>query len=73
MPENQEVRHYQVNGKYKLKLMRAAGVKTGDGFEVEVNGDNFMDTLGDANKLYQEAKKLTFVPLTESKTPPAEK
>jgi hypothetical protein len=53
MPE--EVRHIQVNGKYRVKFLRAAGVKTGDGFEVEANGDGLVDCMKDAQTLYADA------------------
>ena len=49
--------NYQVDRKYTVKFSRAAGVKTGDGFEVEANGDNIDLVSVDANTLYQWAQE----------------
>ena len=57
--ENSVVTHVTQNGKYRIKIEKAAGVKTGDGFTVEVNGDNMQFIEGDAKTLYGYAKDLT--------------
>ena len=52
----EEVRHYQVNGKYRIVFERSA-VKGIDGFKVEANGDDKEQTHADALILYQYAKE----------------
>jgi len=54
----EEVKHYQVNGKYHITIEKAAGVKTGDGFKVEVNSDNLIELETQITILYQDAKKM---------------
>jgi hypothetical protein len=54
----EEVKHYQINGKYRIQYERSA-VKGQDGFKVEANGDDFNEVLNDADKLYQVAKCAT--------------
>ncbi len=49
------VNNYQIDRKYTVKFSRAAGVKTGDGFEVEANGDNIDLVKVDAETLYNYA------------------
>jgi hypothetical protein len=49
------VNNYQIDRKYTVKFSRAAGVKTGDGFEVEANGDNIDIVKVDAETLYTYA------------------
>ena len=63
------VNNYQVDRKYTVKFSRAAGVKSGDGFEVEANGDNIDLVKVDAETLYKYAKSVTAsgIPLTEVK------
>lgn len=56
----EEVKHYQVNGKYKCQIERAA-VKGVDGFKVEVNGDDMESLKDEAQKLYDYAIGLTHV------------
>ncbi len=56
----EEVKHYQVNGKYKLQLERSA-VKGVDGFKCEVNGDSLEEVQAEAQKLYDYAIGLTKV------------
>lgn len=56
--ENTEVKHYQVNGKYRLQLERSA-VKGVDGFKVEVNSDSIEDAEKEIQKLYDYAIGLT--------------
>jgi len=59
----EEVKHYQVNGKYRVVFEKAAGVKAGDGFKVEANDD-------DVNNAYELAEKL--YTLATLRTKPAE-
>ena len=54
----EEVKHYQVNQKYRVKFEKAAGVKTGDGFAVEANGDDLDIIISQAEALYREAQKV---------------
>jgi hypothetical protein len=56
--ENQEVKHYQVNGKYKVQYERSA-VKGQDGFRVEANSDNLAEAETDAAILYNYVKNET--------------
>ena len=57
MTEEQRIIH--VGQKYRLTLERAAGVKSGDGFKVEVNGDDLDELRAKANLLYGYAKQVT--------------
>lgn len=54
----EEVRHYQVNGKYRIVFERSA-VKGQDGFKVEANNDNLSLAEIDACSLYEFALKAT--------------
>ncbi len=54
----EEIKHYQVNGKYRVVFERSA-VKGIDGFKVEANGDDYVQTMGDAQSLYSEAARFT--------------
>ena len=54
----EEVRHYQVNGKYRVVFERSA-VKGVDGFKVEANGDDIEAVRKDANDLYSYAQTTT--------------
>ena len=54
----EEVKHYQVNGKYRVVFERSA-VKGIDGFKVEANGDDYPQTMNDAQSLYNEAVRFT--------------
>jgi len=56
----EEVKHYQVNGKYRMVIEKAAGVKTGDGFKVEANGDDILAVETDVACLYDKAKNLVY-------------
>jgi hypothetical protein len=51
----EEVRHYQVNGRYKVVFEQAASTKGVIGIKVESNGDNFADTMADAERMFTEA------------------
>lgn len=54
----EEVKHYQVNGKYRVQFERSA-VKGQDGFKIEANGDDMILVEADALMLYIKAKNLT--------------
>ena len=56
--EEQIVKHYTENGKYRIKIEKAAGVKTGDGFTVEANGDTLTAVKEDVAYLYDAAKTM---------------
>jgi len=56
----EEIKHYQVNGKYRIVIEKAAGVKTGDGFKVEANGDDMLTVETDAAFLYDKARNLVY-------------
>jgi hypothetical protein len=56
--DHNTVTHIQENGKYRIKIEKAAGVKTGDGFTVEANADSLADLWPDIDNLYQGAQKL---------------
>ena len=49
--ENQEVKHFQVDQKYKVQFERSA-VKGVDGFKVEANGDQLALVEAEAVRLY---------------------
>lgn len=55
----EEIRNYQVDRKYRVTFEKAAGVKTGDGFKVEANGDDMQMVITQAQALYEQAKALT--------------
>ncbi len=55
----EEVKHYQINGKYRIMFERAASTKGVDGFKVEANGDDIELVKIDAQILYQEAQGIT--------------
>ena len=57
--ETSEVQHYQVNGKYRIVIERAASTKGVDGFKVEANGDDMLVVETDVALLYDKAKNLT--------------
>ncbi len=48
----QEVKHYQINGKYRVVFEKAASANKVDGFKVEVNGDNLDSVKNEAAELY---------------------
>ena len=54
----EEVKHYQINGRYKVQFERSA-VKGQDGFKVEANGDDLTGTSDEAHRLYEYALLLT--------------
>ena len=53
--EIQEVKHYQVNGRYKVQFERSA-TKGVTGYKVEANGDDFDRTFNDAHSLQKLAE-----------------
>jgi hypothetical protein len=55
--EQQEVKHITVNGKYRITIEKAAGVKTGDGFKVEVNNDDIDKVQQEAMAMYNAMKQ----------------
>jgi hypothetical protein len=57
--ETQEIKNYQVDRKYSVKFIKAAGVKTGAGYEVEVHGDNLNDVMNESATLKVHAEILT--------------
>jgi len=52
---SEEVKHYQVNGKYKVQFERGA-TKGVIGYKVEANGDSLEDTFKDAETLKNNAE-----------------
>jgi len=56
---NEEVRHIQVNGRYRIVIERAASTKGVDGFKIEANGDDMEGVAVDASLLYEKAKTIT--------------
>ena len=54
-----EVKHYQINGRYRMVIERAASTKGVDGFKIEANGDDIELVRIDASMLYDKAKDLT--------------
>ena len=56
--EQTQVIHTTVNGKYRVVFERSA-VKGIDGFKVEANGDDYAQTMNDAQSLYNEANRFT--------------
>ena len=55
------------DSKYRVVFERAAGVKTGDGFKVEANGDDIGSVQDDAQALYEAAKLVAFTAPVEEK------
>ena len=53
--ENQEVKHYQVNGKYRVVFEKAASANKIDGFKIEVNADSKAEAMAEAYELYEWA------------------
>lgn len=61
---SEEVRHIQVNGKYRVCFERS-GVKGIDGFKVEANDDDIDIVLAKAEYLYIQAKHITIPELNK--------
>jgi hypothetical protein len=62
-----EIKHYQVNGKYRIKIERAASTKGVLGYTVEANGDNIDDVWNDVFTLKSNVEKITPLPAPEAK------
>ena len=60
----QEVKHYQINGRYRVQFERSA-VKGVIGYKVEANGDDYDITFNDAHSLQKLAELA--VPVVEEK------
>ena len=56
---SEEVKHIQVNQRYRMVIERAASTKGVDGFKIEANGDDLATVEADANLLYVKAKIMT--------------
>ena len=56
---SEEVKHIQVNQRYRIVIERAASTKGVDGFKVEANGDDSAEVLADAHILYKQAIGMT--------------
>ena len=56
---SEEVKHIQVNGKYRMHIERSA-TKGIDGFKVEVNGDDIATVRAAVEGLYTDAKHITY-------------
>ena len=59
--ENQQITHIYLNSRYRIVFEKASGVKTGDGFKVEANGDDLTSVQEDAELLYNYPSSLTEV------------
>jgi len=67
MEEPKEVKHYQVNGKYRIVFEQAASTKGVLGFKVEVNSDSIEEARKEAHDLLTWAGGLAPVLSTETK------
>ena len=56
--EEQVVTHITQNGRFRIVIEKAAGIKTGDGFKVEANGDTLTAVKEDVYYLYDAAKSM---------------
>lgn len=52
----EEVKHYTINGKYRIVFEQAASTKGIIGFKVEANGDDEDTVRAEAGKLLEWAK-----------------
>ena len=50
--ENQEVKHINVDQKYRVTFEKSASANKIDGFKVEANADDCMKAYNDAQALY---------------------
>ena len=57
-PLTQDVRHIQVNGRFRVVFERAASANKTDGFKVEANADLIATATEDAARLYAWALTL---------------
>lgn len=53
-----EIKHYQINGKYRVVFERSA-VKGVIGYKVEANGDKINQVMKDAEALKRQAEEAT--------------
>ncbi len=65
--ETQEVKHYQVEQRYRIKIERAASTKGTLGYTVEANGDDIAQVEMDAKYLKQQAEQIAGAPVAEAK------
>jgi len=65
--ETQEVRHYQVEQKYRVVVERAASTKGVLGYKIEANGDNLAMVLADIITIKNEVETIAPVPVTDKK------
>lgn len=56
---SEEVKHIQVNQRYRIVIERAASTKGVDGFKVEANGDDKVQVQMDAEFLMKQAISMT--------------
>ncbi len=63
----EEVKHYQVNGKYRIVIERAASTKGTLGYKVEANGDDYDSVIGDIAILKLAAEVTAGMPVVEEK------
>lgn len=63
----QEVRHYQVNQRYRIKFERAASTKGVIGYTVEANGDDILTVQKDVEEMRQFAEALCPMPVLQDK------
>ena len=68
--DNQEVKHYQVNGKYRIVIEQAASTKGTLGFKVEANGDEINKVEADIEGLMMGIKHLIQPPVSSVENPP---
>lgn len=62
MTESSEVKYYQVNGKYRIVIERAASTKGTLGYKVEANGDDLTLVGADASILKTTAEGIAGLP-----------
>jgi hypothetical protein len=67
MNETQEVKHYQVNGKYRMVIERIGSAKGTLGFKVEVSGDDIPSVTTDLDNLKKVAEGIAGLPVVEEK------
>ena len=63
----EETKIYQVNGKYRIVIERAASTKGVLGYKVEANGDSLLDVVGDIDQLKTDAEKIAGLTILEVK------
>jgi len=63
----EEVKHYQVNGKYRIVIERSATAKGTLGYKIEANADHIPELLNDIEILKVGADKVAGLPVVEMK------